>query len=173
MQCLPLDRVWPTKCERCAARGLPCDAPQTKGAKWRHTTGGQTPGSSRSRARFVLGSASKPRRAFDESEDEEESEKSASETSSQAMALEPSVPAKVPNLTPRKEVPSAKMVSIDTIRSMEDEFAEVLRQMEHRHSGELEAQKETFEHELKSQRDKYERRVDDLIQIIKNAGQPR
>jgi hypothetical protein len=32
-QCLPVDRIWPARCDRCVSKGLPCSRPQKKQAE--------------------------------------------------------------------------------------------------------------------------------------------
>lgn len=59
------------------------------------------------------------------------------------------------------------------INRMEGEFEEILRQTRVKHKQELEDMKMSYEAELKSHRETYERRLDDMIQIIKDMGRSR
>lgn len=36
-QCLPIERIWPTKCDRCITKGLPCSESKRTDRKNDHT----------------------------------------------------------------------------------------------------------------------------------------
>ncbi|KAI0833906.1 hypothetical protein F5Y06DRAFT_301090 [Hypoxylon sp. FL0890] len=167
--CHPIGRTWPSKCEYCIARGLPCTAPRTKkdfnsplAAQEGDGNTSETNTESKLRRSNVpigIPSISRPL-----------SEVSDFDTpDSVASALVMPRIKRVKCNARESEPGSAKEVERlrDTMRAMEDEFKEVLKAEKDNHLIEIRALKDKHQEELNQQRERYESRIDDLIKIMR------
>lgn len=64
----------------------------------------------------------------------------------------------------------AKLVQLKRmVRTMEEEFREVLRGEQEKHEQELSSARAAYETDLREQRERYEARIDDLIKILSST----
>ncbi|KAH9998039.1 hypothetical protein F4779DRAFT_168497 [Xylariaceae sp. FL0662B] len=99
-----------------------------------------------------------------------------SEDASVSPAANPAVPAGPATFAvTRKEASEEKDSRIlvkelrETVRSMEDEFQDILEAEHEKHAKELRSMQARHEEELQRQRERYERRIDNLIEIVRES----
>ncbi|XXG94996.1 hypothetical protein Hte_001256 [Hypoxylon texense] len=168
-QCNPRGRVWPSKCEYCEARGLPCTVPRAK------------------RQAEVSTRATDDGAESDKSNADSEPQQTihvASDEDTRFLHFQPGPSAEESNLDDSAPVaPTQNEIASDentepseleqlkrVVQTMEDEFEEILRAEKQKHQDEIRALESKHWEELNQLRKQYEGRVDNLIGIIKKLG---
>ncbi|OTA87496.1 hypothetical protein M434DRAFT_15440 [Hypoxylon sp. CO27-5] len=168
--CHPVGRAWPDRCEYCIARGLPCTAPRTK-KDFSDSAAAQEGEGNTSETNIESGpqrtenaTISVPPIQMPLLEESDFDDPTSSinglpmprikRVKSSARETEPSTVEELEKLR-------------DTIRTMEDEFKEVLKTEKENYQLEIRALNDKHQQELNQQRERYESRIDDLIEIMR------
>ncbi|KAI0147951.1 hypothetical protein F4776DRAFT_291022 [Hypoxylon sp. NC0597] len=168
--CHPVGRAWPDRCEYCVARSLPCTAPRTK-KDFNDSPAAQDGEGNISETNIESG----PQRIENATIGVPSIETPLSEDSDfddptlfinalsipRIKRVKSSAGETEPNIV--EEVEKLR----NTIRTMEDEFKEILKTEKENHQIEIRTLNHKHQEELNQQRERYEARIDDLIKIMR------